>query len=172
MENRVNKPRPKSATVRRPTTTGQSGLAAGSPTPPPLGRLKGLPVRPQPFLAGKPVTSLTSREAWLQSLDQPKPLLLREVTVLPPIAPSSDAATASDDARTSTGTKDDASMGFQSLLTRPRPSDEVRRELKESAQMLVRSQQTTETSDVKGRLKPRAPLPPLEEKGKPYKSKR
>ena len=173
MENRVNKPRPKSATVRRPTTTGQSGLAAGGPNPPPLGRLKGLPVRPQPFLAGKPVTSLTSREAWLQSLDQPKPLLLREVTVLPPIAPSSDAATASDDASTtSTGTKDDASMGFQSLLTRPRPSDEVRRELKESARMLVRSQQTTETSDVKGRLKPRAPLPPLLEKGKPYESKR
>ena len=47
MENRVNKPRPKSATVRRPTTTEQSGLAAGGPNPPPLGRLKGLPVRPQ-----------------------------------------------------------------------------------------------------------------------------
>ena len=173
MENGVNKPRPKSATVRRPTTTEQSGLAAGGPkNPPPLGRLKGLPVRPQPFLAGKPVTPLTSTEAWLQSLDQPKPLLLREVSVLPPIAPSSDAATTGDDASTSTGTKDDAIMAFQSLLTRSRPSDEVRRELKESARMLVRSQQTTETGDVKGRLKPRAPLPPLVEEGKPYKSKR
>ena len=172
MENGVNKPRPKSATVRRPATTGQSGLAAGGPNPPTLGRLKGLPVRPQPFLAGKPVTSLTGTKAWLQSLDQPKPLLLREVTVLPPIAPASDAATASDDASTSTETKDEASVAFRSLLTRPRPSDEVRRELKESARMLVRSQQTTETGDVKGRLKPRAPLPPLQEKGKPYESKR